>query len=205
MLLSDKRIVEEMECGNIVIEPFDERHLGTNSYDCRLGEWYFAQEEEGMDLHLFGEDMRASWGIRKRASKGEIPVRPGETILAHTMEVIGGRNGYLVCLRTRSTVKRSGGLDVCGSAGLGDSGYIAKWTLEIHNQSKNTIWLPVGGRICQFECYYIGETLKHYAGNYGQEEEWTPECMLPSAKMDWAVLEYRETQRRKDKDECTIL
>ncbi len=28
MLLSDKRIVEEMKNGNIVIEPFDERHLG---------------------------------------------------------------------------------------------------------------------------------------------------------------------------------
>ena len=37
MLLSDKRIVEEMETGNIVIEPFDERQLGTNSYDVRLG------------------------------------------------------------------------------------------------------------------------------------------------------------------------
>ena len=39
MLLSDKRILEERENGNIVIEPFDRRHLGTNSYDCRLGEW----------------------------------------------------------------------------------------------------------------------------------------------------------------------
>ena len=38
MLLSDKRILEELEHGNILIEPFDLRQLGTNSYDCRLGE-----------------------------------------------------------------------------------------------------------------------------------------------------------------------
>jgi dCTP deaminase len=97
-------------------------------------------------------------------------------------------------MRTRSTVKRSGGLDVCGSAGLGDVGYIARWTMEIHNQSRNTIWLPVGGRICQFEIEYVGETLQEYRGNYGQEEEWTPYCMLPSAKPDWAVNEYQEAQ-----------
>ncbi|HCF85002.1 MAG TPA: dCTP deaminase, partial [Ktedonobacter sp.] len=41
MLLSDKRIMEELAHGNLIIEPFDQRHLGTNSYDCRLGEWYF--------------------------------------------------------------------------------------------------------------------------------------------------------------------
>ena len=52
MLLSDKRIVEEMEHGNIVIEPFDPRHLGTNSYDCRLGEYYFQGDANVEVMHL---------------------------------------------------------------------------------------------------------------------------------------------------------
>ncbi len=29
MLLSDKRIMEELKNGNLIIEPFNERHLGT--------------------------------------------------------------------------------------------------------------------------------------------------------------------------------
>ncbi len=51
MLLSDKRIVEEVERGNIVIEPFDQRHLGTNSYDCRLGEYYFVGDANVEVMH----------------------------------------------------------------------------------------------------------------------------------------------------------
>ncbi|MCS7002870.1 MAG: dCTP deaminase, partial [Dehalococcoidia bacterium] len=33
MLLSDRRILEELARGAIVIDPFDRRQLGTNSYD----------------------------------------------------------------------------------------------------------------------------------------------------------------------------
>ncbi len=38
MLLSDKRIVEELKSGNIVIEPFDERQLGTKNH-LMSGNW----------------------------------------------------------------------------------------------------------------------------------------------------------------------
>ena len=31
MLLSDRRILDEMERGNIIIDPFDPQQLGTNS------------------------------------------------------------------------------------------------------------------------------------------------------------------------------
>ena len=37
MILSDKRILEEIEAGNIIIEPFKSDCLGTNSYDVHLG------------------------------------------------------------------------------------------------------------------------------------------------------------------------
>ena len=63
MLLSDKRIVEELKSGNIIIEPFDERQLGTNSYDCRLGEWYFQGDMNIDVIHLDNpQDIRRYWG-----------------------------------------------------------------------------------------------------------------------------------------------
>lgn len=191
MLLSDARILAEREKGNIVIEPFDIRQLGTNSYDCRLGEWYFCQAEtQGQNVHLFGEDLRALWGEPRKAVKGEIPVYPGTTILAHTIEVVGGRNGFIANMYARSTVARSG-LSVCKCAGLGDESYVARFTMEISNFTRNTIWMPVGGRICQMCFFEVGPTLQHYAGSYGQEKIWTPFDMLPSRKGDWAVREYR--------------
>jgi len=37
MILSDKRILEEIEAGSIIIEPFKLECLGTNSYDVHFG------------------------------------------------------------------------------------------------------------------------------------------------------------------------
>ena len=37
MILSDKKILEAIEQGEIVIEPYSREFLGTNSYDVHLG------------------------------------------------------------------------------------------------------------------------------------------------------------------------
>src|SRR5256885_14471807 len=108
MLLSDKRIMEELAHGNIVIQPFDARHLGTNSYDCRLGEWYFQGDANVEVMHLDNpEEIRRYWGESRKARDGKIAIRPGTTILAHTQEVIGGHNGYLAKMYVRRTAARS--------------------------------------------------------------------------------------------------
>ena len=156
MLLSDKRIVEEMQHGNIVIEPFDERHLGTNSYDCRLGEWYFQGDANVEVMHLdIPDEIRQYWGEPRQAKENKIAIRPGTTILAHTQEIIGGHNGFLAKMYSRSTVARSG-LSVCRCAGVGDVGYIGRWTMEISNHTQTTIYVPVGFRICQLTFEYVG-------------------------------------------------
>ncbi|TMF45256.1 MAG: hypothetical protein E6I32_13640 [Chloroflexi bacterium] len=81
MLLSDKRIVEELHNGNIIIEPFDERQLGTNSYDCRLGKWYFQGDMNVDTIHLDNpHDIRRYWGQPREAMDGKISVRPGTTM-----------------------------------------------------------------------------------------------------------------------------
>ena len=140
MLLSDKRILEELEHGNIVIEPFDQRQLGTNSYDCRLGEWYFQGDANIEVMHLDNPDeIRLYWGEARQAREGKIAIRSGTTILAHTQEIIGGHNGYLAKMYSRSTVARSG-LSVCRCAGVGDVGYISRW---IHRHSDDRAFFPL--------------------------------------------------------------
>lgn len=190
VLLSDKRILEERDHGNIVIEPFDERQLGTNSYDCRLGEWYF-QPTKYLDVIDFTDEQQALsfWGDPIRA-RGTLVVKPGTTILAHTQEVIGARNGITTTMHARSSIGRSG-LSVCKCAGVGDVGYISRWTMEISNHTTCSIVLPVGIRVCQIKFDLVGETLKEYQGKYGQGSEWTPYDMLPRLYRDWDVEQLR--------------
>ena len=183
-MLSDKRIIEEMKKGNIVIEPFDDRQLGTNSYDCTLGSYYYEADEfmhsvyvdnpEDVSLFWLGPK-EAQWSPTKRSAY--IPVRPGHTILAHTREIVGGKHGILAKMHAKSTTARYG-LSVCRCAGVGDVGFINIWTMEIHNGTRSKLWLPVGMKICQFVFEEVGETLKEYKGHYGQGK-WNPSDMLP--------------------------
>lgn len=193
MLLSDHRIKAAMARGDIVIEPFEERQLGTNSYDVRLGPWYFEPNRNMSTVSFLSEEQtKRFWGEPLRAEK-VIPVRPGDTILAHTLEIVGGRNGYTTSMRARSSIGRSC-MSVCKCAGVGDVGYIARWTMEITNHSHATIELPVGLRVAQILFYEVGETDKHYGGKYGQSAEWSPQDMLPRLYNDWDMRVPPPTQ-----------
>jgi len=44
MILSDKRILEEIEKGSIIIEPYNRHDLGSNSYDVHLGKYLAVYE-----------------------------------------------------------------------------------------------------------------------------------------------------------------
>ncbi len=190
MLLADKRIVEELDAGNIVIDPFDIRQLGTNSYDCRLGSWYF-QPTKFSEVVDFTDEVQsgAFWGEPIHAVNA-IVVKPGTTILAHTQEVVGARNGITTTMHARSSIGRSS-LSVCKCAGVGDVGYISRWTMEISNHSTCSISIPVGIRICQIKFDFVGETLKQYDGKYLHEGVWTPYDMLPRLYEDWDLDQIR--------------
>lgn len=196
MLLSDKRILEEMHNGNIIIEPFDERHLGTNSYDCRLGNRYYRAVQGQTFMIDDTDDIAAMWGAPLSAAS-RIIIEPGETILAHTVETVGGRRGFLAKMHARSTTARWT-LSVCRCAGVGDVGYVSKWTMEISNHSQNVLMIPVGYRIAQMVFEYVGETDKEYhssshSGNYGRD--WHVKDMLPQSLKEWDRKEIERIQR----------
>ncbi len=49
MILSDIRILEEIEKGNILVEPFKRECLGTNSYDVHLGRYLATYKDRVLD------------------------------------------------------------------------------------------------------------------------------------------------------------
>jgi dCTP deaminase len=226
--LSDARIVDHIKQGNIVIDPLRTENIGTSSVDVTLGRYFFREQQPLAGQTIYSpydeDDVRRVWGnylnaqpageystqMGFRLPKGIFPedlviwISPGETILAHTEEFIGGRNGITTMMKARSSLGRNF-IEVCKCAGWGDVGYISRWTMEITNNSRHyTIPLVVGRRVAQIVFFETGPTLKDrdYAdnGKYQASKDleeikgnWTPDSMLPKLWKDrelkkWPVL-----------------
>lgn len=222
MLLSRDAIERHYKEGNIVIDPFDERKLKTVSYDVSLGEWFWREghPEGRATLHnLYDEastkkvwrgpyQAEGAWDVSQRLGldlKNIKPddkiilLRPGETVLGHTEEFIGGRNKVVAKMYARSSMGRNF-IEVCKDAGWGDVGYFNRWTMEVTNNSQYfTIPLVVGRRVGQMVFYEI-EPLKHapdYVGEGGKYQKsqeieevkrtWHPDMMIPRMHLDWEV------------------
>ena len=224
-LLNNKEILSYREKGEVVIEPFDMRQLNTNSYDVTLGEWYFREqpsnEDWGADSNIYNiyseEHVKRVWGEPQKAKpysyykeKGIklenifdddqiIFINPGERILCHTREMIGGKSTVTTMMKARSSAGRSF-ISTCLCAGLGDVGYTNYWTMEISNESSRfKIPLVVGRRLAQIVFFETGETLNsdtHYQkkGKYQKVEGvenlskvWTPYDMLPKMYLDYEI------------------
>ncbi len=121
-------------------------------------------------------------------------IEPGETILGHTLEFIGGLNCITSSMQARSSQGRSF-IGVCKCAGWGDVGYFNRWTMEITNFSRYyTIPLVIGRRYAQIVFPKTGPILdkgygeggKYQTGSSREEvkNSWKPDMMLPKLYID---------------------
>ena len=218
-LLSDKAIDRYYQKDEIIIDPFTYDNLNPNSYDVTLGENYFKEQDLRDEwvsniYNLYSQEATERiWGKSQKAlpysfykEKGIelenirpdekiIFINPGETILGHTNEFIGGKTTVTTMMKARSSLGRNF-IEVCSCAGLGDIGYFNRWTMEIRNNSKKyKIPLIVGRRIAQIVFF---DTEGIVGNNYNQKgkyqtytnlEElkikWKPEDMLPKMYRDF--------------------
>lgn len=232
MALSDRRILEEMEKGDIVISPFRRENLATSSYDLTLGEFYFREQtpsryhhkiyniwnKDHID-HVWGTEPERALPAREVFKKINfewqgiqpedkvILLAPGETILAHTNEFIGGRRHITTMMKARSSLGRSF-IEVCKCAGWGDVGYINRWTMEVTNNSSSySIPLVVGRRIAQmvfFETGPIAGDDYSKTGKYNPSSDlkvlqrtWNPQMMLPRLDTDRDARKATPAAKRK--------
>jgi dCTP deaminase len=222
MLLSRDAIKWHLNKGTIVIDPFNERNLKTVSYDVTLGEWYWKErrpegratvhnmyDKESTDFIWSGpHEAELVRDLKSRISTDlkNIPndarvilLGPGETILGHTVEFIGGKDICTAKMYARSSLGRNF-IEVCKDAGWGDVGYFNRWTMEITNNSQHfSIPLVVGRRIAQMVFYEVAalqSNMQDYAddGKYqtsSQLEElkrtWNPHMMVPQMHKDWEI------------------
>ncbi len=123
MILSDKRILEEIEAGNIVIEPFRRECLGSNSYDVHLGRYLLVYTTPVLDA---AKD--------NPVEELEIPpeglvLEPGRLYLGVTEEYTETHK-HVPFLEGKSSTGRLG-IFIHATAGKGDVGFCNHWTLEI--------------------------------------------------------------------------
>lgn len=123
MILSDKKILDAIEKGEIVIEPFDRKCLGTNSYDVHLGKYLAVYQSRILDAKE-----------HNKINIFEIPedgfvLQPGTLYLGATNEYTE-THASVPFLEGKSSVGRLG-IDIHATAGKGDVGFCNNWTLEI--------------------------------------------------------------------------
>jgi dCTP deaminase len=208
-VLSDKQTMDAMVRDEVVIHPFDQKRLNTSSYDVRIGENFYREQNPNLPRAIFNPfdpaHVAKVWGEPEVAPKlkdilGQpmvgidpdeqvILLKPRETILAHTIEFIGTKKYATSMMKARSSAGRCF-IAVCKCAGWGDVGYFNRWTMEITNFSEHySIPLVVGMRIAQITFPTTGAirgASYEQAGSYQSSDSletlmrtWGPEMMLP--------------------------
>lgn len=174
MILSDSRILEEIEKGTIVIEPYDRKYLGTNSYDVHLGKYLAVYNDNILDAKK-----------HNKVSHFEIPAEgyvllPGILYLGVTEEYTE-THAHVPFLEGKSSTGRLG-IDIHATAGKGDVGFCNSWTLEISCVHPVRIYagMPIGQLI-----YFPveGEILHKYNKKVGAK--YNERTIKPVESMMW--------------------
>lgn len=138
MILSDSRILAEIELGTIIIKPFDKTCLGTNSYDVHLSKYLATYEDVILDAKN-----------HNKLHHLEIPdegfvLEPGKLYLGSTLEYTETQK-HVPFLDGKSSTGRMG-ISIHATAGKGDVGFCGNWTLEISTNHKVRIYagMPIG-------------------------------------------------------------
>ncbi|MEM1322892.1 MAG: dCTP deaminase [Bacteroidota bacterium] len=174
MILSDKKILESIDNGQIVIEPFRRNCLGTNSYDVHLGQHLAVYK----DLIL---DARRHNTIEyiEMPEEGYV-LHPNILYLGVTEEYTETHNS-VPFLEGKSSVGRLG-IDIHATAGKGDVGFCNTWTLEISCTQPVRIYpgMPIGQLI-----YFMveGDIDNYY--NKKKNAKYTERTTMPVESMMW--------------------
>lgn len=123
MILTAKKILDEISRKTILIEPFREDSLGPNSYDIHLGRYMITYTDRILD-------------VKERNNVDEITIPPEGYLLQPGTIYLGVSEEYIEThrhvpiLKGISSVARLG-INVNASSGIGSVGHNNTWTMEI--------------------------------------------------------------------------
>ena len=173
-VLSDKGILEEIEKGTILIEPFKMECLGTNSYDVHLGRFIGVYKSRVLDAKQHNEI-----DIFQIPKEG-IELQPGTLYLGVTEEYTE-THAHVPFLEGKSSVGRLG-IDIHATAGKGDVGFCNTWTLEISCIQHVRVYpgMPIGQLI-----YFSVDGNVQNLYNKKDNAKYTQRTVKPVESMMW--------------------
>lgn len=146
-VLVDSEIIRAHNHGSIIIEPWDRKSLGTNSYDVHLHPVLRVYKREyehvrrapdngmiGAPKVIMSDEMPLDVRVKRETLDIPIPedgyvLQPNELYLASTIEYTESL-AHLPILNGRSSLGRYG-LSIHVTAGTGDVGFRGHWTMEL--------------------------------------------------------------------------
>ncbi len=174
MILTDKRILEEIEKGTIKIEPYNRNDLGSNSYDVHLGSTLATYTDKELDAKK-----------HNTIECFEIPdegfvLQPHEFYLGVTLEYTE-THAHVPFLEGKSSTGRLG-IDIHATAGKGDVGFCGNWTLEISVKQPVRVYkgMPIGQLI-----YFPVEGEIEVKYNQKQNAKYSGQPNKPVESMMW--------------------
>lgn len=174
MILSDQAILDAMEKGDIVIEPFDRACLGTNSYDVHLGRVLAVYRDATLDAKRHNQVEHFAI-----AERGYV-LTPGRTYLGCTLEYTETHK-HVPFLEGKSSTGRLG-IDIHATAGKGDVGFCNHWTLEISVHQPVRVY--AGMPIAQLIYFQVeGKVLQLYSNKQGAK--YNTRNPMPLESMMW--------------------
>ncbi len=170
MILTHDVILQEIEAGNIVIDPYDPANVGPASVDLHIGNVFrrFVSARHIVDIKE-DTNYEALTELVHVPDGASYLLLPGETILALTRERICLGPGLCGWLEGRSRFARLG-LLVHISASFMAPGIENKQALEISNFSPMVMALYPGTKICQF-IFQRTEGAAKYSGRFSAQDE----------------------------------
>lgn len=174
MILSDKQILEEINKGTILVEPFDVKNLGSNSYDVHLGR--FLATYKGRTL-----DARAHNEIEEITIPEEGLVLEPNTLYLGVTEEYTESHAHVPFLEGKSSTGRLG-INIHATAGKGDVGFCNTWTLEISCIQPVRVYagMPIGQLI-----YFLVDGSVNNLYNKKENAKYTNRTMKPVESMMW--------------------
>lgn len=142
-VLVDSEIRRAVSSGKILIEPWDDKALGTNSYDVHLAPKLLtyemkvispAQKHSRLDVccatvHEELDCRKPNKTIEHTIGPNGFVLEPGTLYLASTIEYTES-HAHLPLLNGKSSIGRLG-LSIHVTAGTGDVGFRGHWTMEL--------------------------------------------------------------------------
>jgi dCTP deaminase len=160
MILSGKEIKNRLN-KDIVIDPFNDKQVGPNSYNLRLHHELVMYDESVLDLkkeHKVKTVLIPQEGL---------VLEPGKLYLGRTVEYTKTEK-LVPMIEGRSSIGRLG-LFIHITAGFGDVGFRGFWTLEIF--CVQPIRIYAGVEICQIFYHTIEGEYVNYASSKYQNNQ----------------------------------